>query len=32
MKEIVILGNSGFAKEVAFLIDDINRVKREWEI
>ena len=30
MKDIVILGTSGMAKETAFLIDDINRVKETW--
>ena len=25
MKDIVIIGSGGFAKEVAFLIDEINR-------
>ena len=32
MKKIIIIGASGLAKEVAFLIGDINRTKREWEI
>ncbi len=32
MKEIVIVGSGGFAKEVAFLIDEINKKKPQWEI
>lgn len=32
MKKIVIVGSGGFAKEVAFLIDEINRRSNEWEI
>jgi len=32
MKDIVILGNGGFSKEVAFLIDSINKVNKEWNI
>jgi len=32
MKKIVIVGSGGFAKEVAFLIDDINKTRMEWEI
>lgn len=32
MKKIVIIGAGGFAKEVAFLIEEINRFKPEWEI
>lgn len=32
MKDIVIIGASGFAKEVAFLIEDINKEKNEWNI
>lgn len=34
MKEIIILGAGGFAKEVAFLIEDINRAQTqpEWNI
>lgn len=30
MKKIAIVGAGGMAKEVAFLIDDINRKKKEW--
>ena len=32
MKDIVILGSGGFAKEVAFLIEDINKIKKEWNL
>ena len=32
MNKILIYGSSGFAKEVAFLIEDINRRKKEYEI
>jgi len=32
MKDIVIIGSGGFAKEVAFLIEDINKKKKEWNI
>jgi sugar O-acyltransferase (sialic acid O-acetyltransferase NeuD family) len=32
MEDIVILGNGGFAKEVAFLIDSINAVEKKWNI
>lgn len=32
MKDIVIIGASGFAKEVAWLIEDINKEKNEWNI
>jgi sugar O-acyltransferase (sialic acid O-acetyltransferase NeuD family) len=32
VKKIVIIGSGGFAKEVAFLIDEINRAKPEWEL
>ena len=32
IKDIVIIGASGKAKEVAFLIDDINKKKKQWEI
>jgi len=32
MKDIVIIGSGGFAKEVAFLIDEINRNKKEWNL
>ena len=30
MKKIVIIGSGGFAKEVAFLIEDINKQNQEW--
>lgn len=32
MKDIVILGAGGHAKEVAFVIEEINRASREWNI
>ncbi|MBJ05266.1 MAG: transferase [Flavobacteriales bacterium] len=32
MKNIVIIGSGGFAKEVAFLIDEINKVNKIWNI
>ena len=32
MKKIVIIGASGFATEVAWLIEEINTYKLEWEI
>ena len=32
MKKIVIIGASGFAREVAWLIEEINSYKLEWEI
>lgn len=32
MKDIVIIGAGGFGREVAWLIEDINRAKREWNI
>jgi len=32
MKDIVIIGSGGFAKEVAFLIDEINKVKQTWNV
>jgi len=32
MEDIVIVGAGGFAKEVAFLIDDINKKHRKWNI
>lgn len=32
MKKIVIVGSGGFAKEVAFLIEDINKTKNEWNL
>lgn len=30
MKNIVIVGSGGCAKEVAFLIEDINKIQNEW--
>jgi len=30
MKKIVIIGSGGFAKEVSFLIEDINKERSEW--
>lgn len=32
MKDIVIIGSGGFAKEVAFLIDEINSSENKWNI
>ena len=32
MKDIVIIGSGGFAKEVAFLIEEINKTKNQWNI
>ena len=32
MKDIVIIGSGGFAKEVAFLLEDINKQKQKWKI
>ena len=32
MKNIVIIGAGGFGREVAWLIEDINKVKYEWNI
>lgn len=32
MKNIVIVGAGGFGREVAWLIEDINKVKKEWNI
>ncbi|MFT4644126.1 MAG: sugar O-acyltransferase (sialic acid O-acetyltransferase NeuD family) [Planctomycetota bacterium] len=32
MKDIVIIGSGGFAKEVAFLIEEINQKQSEWNI
>lgn len=32
MKNIVIVGSGGFAKEVAFLIDEINNRSFEWKL
>jgi len=31
MKKIVVIGSGGFAKEVAFLIDEINRERAKWD-
>ena len=32
VKDIVIIGAGGLAKEVAFLIEDINKEKMQWNI
>ena len=32
MKDIAIIGAGGFGREVAWLIEDINKVKNEWNI
>lgn len=32
MKDIVIIGAGGFGREVAWLIEDINKVRKEWNI
>ncbi|MBU3220671.1 acetyltransferase [Clostridium algidicarnis] len=32
MKDIVIIGSGGFGREVAWLIEDINKVNGEWNI
>ena len=32
MKNIVIIGSGGFGREVAWLISDINRKSKEWNI
>ncbi len=32
MKDIVIIGAGGFGRETAWLIEDINKVKLEWNI
>ncbi|MFC6040242.1 acetyltransferase [Paenisporosarcina macmurdoensis] len=32
MKDIVIIGSGGFAREVAHLIEDINEKKQEWNL
>lgn len=32
MKNIVIIGSGGFAKEVAFLIDEINAISPQWNL
>ena len=31
-KDIVIIGAGGFGREIAWLIEDINKVKNEWNI
>lgn len=32
MKDIVIIGAGGFGREIAWLIEEINEVKKEWNI
>lgn len=32
MKKIAIFGAGGFGREVAFLIEDINKKNYQWEI
>ncbi|MEK5214644.1 acetyltransferase [Psychrobacillus sp. FSL H8-0487] len=32
MKDIVIIGAGGFGREVAWLIEDINKINEEWNI
>ncbi|TYO93232.1 acetyltransferase [Desulfallas thermosapovorans] len=32
MKKLVIIGAGGFAREVAWLVEDINAVNEEWEL
>ena len=32
MQDIVIIGAGGFGREVAWLIEDINRVERKWNL
>ncbi|WHX40388.1 acetyltransferase [Mesobacillus sp. AQ2] len=32
MKDIVIIGAGGFGREVAWLIEELNRLNREWNI
>lgn len=32
MRDIVIFGSGGYAREVAFLIEDINRASAQWNI
>ncbi len=32
MKNIAIIGSGGFAKEVAFLIEEINKKEKQWNI
>ena len=32
MKDIVIIGSGGLAKEVVFLIEEINKIENKWKI
>ena len=32
MKDIVIIGAGGFGREVAWLIEDINKIEPQWNI
>ncbi|MBP1924268.1 sugar O-acyltransferase (sialic acid O-acetyltransferase NeuD family) [Sedimentibacter acidaminivorans] len=32
MKDIVIIGAGGFGREVAWLIEDVNKVNKEWNV
>ncbi|MCC7573091.1 MAG: transferase, partial [Candidatus Methanofastidiosum sp.] len=32
MKPLIIIGAGGFGREVAWLVNDINKQKREWEL
>ena len=32
MKKIVIYGAGGFAKEIIWLIEEINNISKEWEL
>src|SRR5699024_7280237 len=32
MKDIVIIGAGGFGREVAWLIEDINKVNKQWNL
>ena len=32
MKDIVILGGGGFAREVSWILDEINQVDRQWNL
>ncbi|WP_426350464.1 acetyltransferase [Alloiococcus sp. CFN-8] len=32
MKEIIIIGAGGFAREVAWLIEEINKITHEWKL
>ena len=32
MKDIVVLGSSGFAQEIVWLLEDNNEIKKEWNI